>query len=83
MNHTVRVFSSSRAIDITGPYEKSYFDLMPIHEKLRKPDFPTLGNYLRVSMCNIYDEFTAQVDIPALSAEIAQMEPAPALASNS
>jgi len=79
----LKLHGPKRAIDITGPYEKSYFDLMPIHEKLRKPDFPTLGNYLRVSMCNIYDEFTAQLDIPALSAEIAQMEPAPAIASNS
>jgi len=72
-----------RAFDVSEPYAQAYFDLMPIYEKLRRPDFPTLRNYLRVQLCNIYDEFLARLDIPALSAEIAQAEPhAVALASN-
>ena len=32
--------------------------LMPIHEKLRGSDYPTIRNYLRVTMCNIYDVLT-------------------------
>jgi hypothetical protein len=80
----LKLHAPKRALDITGPYEQSYFDLMPIHEKLRKPDFPTLGNYLRVSLCNIYDEFMDRLDGPALSADIARTESrAPAVASNS
>ena len=80
----LRLHGPKRALDITGPYEQSYFDLMPIHEKLRKPDYPTLGNYLRVSLCNIYDEFTDRLDGPAMAADIARTEPsAPAAASNS
>ena len=37
---------------------KAYFDLMPIHEKLRGRDFPTTHNYLKVTMCNIHAELT-------------------------
>ena len=38
-------------------WAQTYFDLMPIHEKLRGRDFPTTRNYLRVTICNIHDEF--------------------------
>jgi hypothetical protein len=79
----LKMHGPKRALDISAPYEQPYFDLMPIHEKLRKPDFPTLGNYLRVSLCNIYDEFIARLDIPALSTDIARRAgAAPAIASN-
>ena len=36
-----------RAMDIPEPFAESYFDLMPIHEKLRRSEFPTTRNYLR------------------------------------
>ena len=39
---------------------------MPIHEKLRGRDFPTIRNYLRVTLCNIHDELTKRMDAPAL-----------------
>jgi hypothetical protein len=39
---------------------------MPIHEKLRLAEFPTIRNYLRVTMCNIHDEFTKRADVLAL-----------------
>src|SRR5262245_12343246 len=54
------------AKDIPTPFAESYFALMPIHEKLRASEFPTIKNYLRVSMCNIHDEFTNQIDAPVL-----------------
>ena len=56
-----------RAIDIPEPYAQAYFDLMPIHEKLRTRDYPTTRNYLRVTMCNIHDEFSKRVDAPAVT----------------
>lgn len=56
-----------RAMDIPGPLAKTYFDLMPIHEKLRGRDFPTTHNYLKVTMCNIHDELTRRMDVGALS----------------
>jgi hypothetical protein len=40
---------------------------MPIHEKLRGRDFPTIRNYLRVSLCNIHDEFSKRLDVPAIT----------------
>ena len=46
-----------RVMDIPEQWAQTYFDLMPIHEKLRTRDFPTTRNYLRVSLCNIHDEF--------------------------
>jgi hypothetical protein len=60
-----------RAFDIPAPFAKSYFDLMPIHEKLRGRDFPTTHNYLKVTLCNIHDEFSKRMDAPALARALA------------
>lgn len=58
------------AKDIPTPFAESYFALMPIHEKLRTSEFPTITNYLRVSMCNIHDDFTGRVDAAALASAL-------------
>ncbi len=58
-----------RALDIPEPYAQLYFDLMPIHEKLRGRDFETTHNYLKVTLCNIHDELTKRLDVPALRAQ--------------
>jgi hypothetical protein len=57
-----------RVIDIPEQWVQSYFDLMPIHEKLRGRDFPTTRNYLRAQLCNIHQEFVDRLDAAALSA---------------
>lgn len=51
-----------RALDVPEPYAKLYFDLMPIHEKLRGRDFETTHNYLKVTLCNIHDELTKRIE---------------------
>jgi hypothetical protein len=56
-----------RAMDIAEPWAETYFDLMPIHEKLRGSDFPTIRNYLRVTLINIHDEFTKRLDAHAMA----------------
>lgn len=56
--------------DISEPFAGSYFALMPIHERLRGEDFPTLRNYLRVTLVNIHDELVARMDGPALAADL-------------
>jgi hypothetical protein len=56
-----------RVIDIPEQWAQTYFDLMPIHEKLRGRDFPTTRNYLRVALCNIHDEFIDRLDARAVS----------------
>ncbi len=53
--------------DIPVPLAEAYFDLMPIHEKLRAPDFPAIRNYLRVSLINIHDELIGRLDVPAVA----------------
>jgi hypothetical protein len=64
-----------RAFDVCEPYVQSYFDLMPIHEKLRARDFPTTHNYLRVTLCNIHDEFSKRVDAAALASALTATSP--------
>jgi len=51
--------------DIPTPFTQTYFDLMPIHEKLRAPDYLAISNYLRVSLINIHDTLIARLDVPA------------------
>ena len=55
-----------RAIDIPEQFVQSYFDLMPIHEKLRRAEFPTTRSYLRVTLCNIHDELSKRLNAQAL-----------------
>ncbi|MGC1092132.1 MAG: hypothetical protein WA905_05305, partial [Pseudolabrys sp.] len=56
-----------RVIDIPEPFAKLYFDLMPIHEKLRGRDYPTTHNYLKVTLCNIHEELTKRMDTNAVA----------------
>jgi hypothetical protein len=65
-----------RAMDIPEPWADTYFNLMPIFEKLREPDYPTIRNYLRVTLCNIHDEFSKRMDAPALARALAAAAPA-------
>lgn len=58
---------TKRAMDVAEPYVKTYFDLMPIHKQLRASDYPTLRNYLRITMCNIHDDLSDRMDAPAIS----------------
>jgi hypothetical protein len=64
----VGLHAPKRAFDICVPFAETYFDLMPIHEKLRRSEFPTIHNYLKVTLCNIHDELTKRMDAPALAA---------------
>lgn len=58
------------AMDVGVPYAQAYFELMPIHEKLRAPDAPTLRNYLRVSLINVHDRLTQRLDPAAVVADL-------------
>jgi hypothetical protein len=55
------------AKDIPVPFAERYFNLMPIHQKLRAAEFPTITNYLRVTLCNTHDEFSGRADVAALA----------------
>jgi hypothetical protein len=37
---------------------------------LRTAEFPTIRNYLRVTLCNIHDEFTQRLDAAAMAAAL-------------
>ena len=47
---------------------QTYFDLMPIHEKLRGRDFPTTHNYLRVTIVQYPRRIRKASDMPAVAA---------------
>lgn len=66
----IGLHAPKRAFDICEPWAEPYFNLMPIHEKLRRAEFPTIRNYLKVTLCNIHDEFTQRLDAPALAAAL-------------
>jgi hypothetical protein len=55
-----------RVIDIPEPFAADYFNLMPIHEKMRSHDEPTTRSYLKLSLCNIRDELMKRLDAPAI-----------------
>jgi hypothetical protein len=63
----IGIHAVKAAKDIPTPFAERYFELMPIHEKLRASEFPTITNYLRVTMCNIHEEFSTRIDAPALA----------------
>jgi hypothetical protein len=58
------------AKDIPEPFAERYFALMPIHERLRDRDFPTIRNYLKVTLCNIHDELSERADVRGLVAAL-------------
>jgi hypothetical protein len=55
------------AMDVPEQFAESYFEMMPIHEKLRGRDFLTTRNYLRVTMINIHEELTTRLDCVAVA----------------
>ena len=55
-----------RVMDIPLRYVDRYVAAMPIHEKLRAKDAPTIHNYLKTNLCNIHDVFVRRADVPAL-----------------
>ena len=66
----IGLHAPKRAFEICEPWTDTYFNLMPIYEKLRRADYPTIRNYLRVTLCNIHDEFTKRLDAPAVTAAL-------------
>ena len=63
----IGMHAAKAAKDIPEPFVKAYFALIPIEKKLRASEFPTIRNYLRVSLCNIHDEFLSRADVSALT----------------
>jgi hypothetical protein len=70
--HLIGLHPPKFAKDIPEPYAQAYFDFMPIHEKLRGRDYPTTRSYLRITACNIHDEFMRRLDRPAVAEALMQ-----------
>jgi hypothetical protein len=55
--------------DIPEPFAKAYFETMPIDEQLRGQGFPTVLNYLKVTLCNIHDELVGRAALIVVTAD--------------
>ncbi|KAB2850493.1 MAG: hypothetical protein F9K44_04680 [Hyphomicrobiaceae bacterium] len=55
-----------RSFEVPDEYAKPYFDLMPIHEKLKARDYSTTVSYLKLTLCNIHVELTKRLDAAAV-----------------
>lgn len=66
----VGLHSVKRVMDVPGRYLDRYVEAMPIHEKLRANDVPTIHNYLRTNLCNVHDVFVRRADVPTLVAAL-------------
>jgi hypothetical protein len=58
------------AKDIPEPYAKAYWDLMPIKKEVRSADFPTTHSYLKITLCNVHDEFMKRSDVQTIAAQL-------------
>jgi hypothetical protein len=58
---------AKRSFEISEPFAQAYFDLMPIDKSLRAPDFPTIRNYLKLTLCNMHIELDRRVDGSAVA----------------
>lgn len=64
----IGVHGVKAAKDIPEPFAEAYFALIPIEKRLRASEFPTIRNYLKVTLCNIHEEFCKRADAAALAA---------------
>lgn len=58
------------AKDIPIPFAKTFFDNMPIAEKLRENDFEQIREQLRVNVISMHRDFNKYADLPRLAAAI-------------
>ncbi|AXK81612.1 hypothetical protein DW352_14445 [Pseudolabrys taiwanensis] len=59
-----------RVMDVPARYLDRYVEAMPIHEKLKGKDVPTIHNYLRTNLCHVHDAFVRRADVPAVVAAL-------------
>jgi hypothetical protein len=64
----IGIHAPKHAKDIPEPFAEAYFALMPIDRKLRASEYPTIRNYLRVTLCNLHEEFSSRADPERLAA---------------
>jgi hypothetical protein len=67
-------------IDIPEPYARTYWNLMPIAKEVRSRDFSTTHSYLKIMLCNIYEDLTRRGDLPALARQLREAREAHAAA---
>jgi len=64
----VQMHPVKRVMDVPERFVERYIAAMPIHEKLRAKDGPTIHNYLKANLCNVHEVFVRHADVTALVA---------------
>jgi hypothetical protein len=64
----IGIHAVKHAKDIPAAFADGYFALMPIDKRLRGSEFPTIHNYLRVTLINMHEEFSTRVNAAAVAA---------------
>ena len=59
-----------RVMDVPERFVERYVAAMPIHEKLRAKDGPTIHNFLKANLCNVHEVFVRRADGTALVAAL-------------
>lgn len=60
-----------RVMDVPARFVDRYVAAMPIHEKLRVNDVPTIHSFLKTNLCNVHEAFLRRADVRALVAALA------------
>ena len=60
------MYSVKRVMDVPTRFVDRYVAAMPIHEKLRAKDEPTIHNYMKTNLCNMHEVFVRRANIPEL-----------------
>jgi hypothetical protein len=71
----VGIHAVKHAKDIPASFAEAYFSLMPIDKRLRASEFPTIHNYLRVTLINMHEEFSTRVHGAAVAHMLAAPQP--------
>lgn len=58
--------------DIPKETMQQFIAAMPIHASLRGHDYVLLQNNVRFNLCRMYEDFTAQADLPVLAAAVVE-----------
>lgn len=67
----IGLYAVKRVMDVPARFVDRYVAAMPIHEKLRAKDVPTIHNYLKANLCNIHEVFVRRTDAAALAGVLA------------
>lgn len=56
--------------DIPIARARAFFDLIPFHEEIKAPDFPSIENHMKVNLCRAHDELLRKISKEEIAVEL-------------